>query len=225
MPRAGRDRDVVLGVRRVERGGEPARRASSRRARRRPAARRAAYSRERAAGQPLHADPQQAASAAACRSSSCGAPRRRRSVRIVRCWPCDERVVVAQVAGHGEGDRDRVVGQRLDGGHPRAGGRRACWSGHRVRCALKWSNGSRQARHDPQRLARGRAEAAQTRGCRGCRTAGSAPTASARPGRRRRRRRPGRRDAVRRRACAGPPRSSSRWSRPARARARTSTSA
>ena len=94
---------------------------------------------ERAAGQLLHADPQQ--------------PRARRrtdreatALAVVAAdrevLAVHEAVVVGEVGGYGEGERDRVVGQRLDGGHPErveAG----AWSSTE---ALKWSNGSRQER-------------------------------------------------------------------------------
>ena len=145
---------VVLGVGRVERGEEAAGRghdvdhvADAQRARR--------VAGERAAREPLDADAQPPA-------------RRRRADRVVAAHllAVDDRahrevlarhegVGVAQVVGHLEGDRDRVVGQPLDrprraaGGTCRAGGRRAprrCrWSSTQI--ALKWSKGSRHVLH------------------------------------------------------------------------------
>ena len=174
---AGRDGAVVLGVGRVERGEEAAGRrhhvehvADLQRAGGVPG--------ERAAGQPLDADPQPAARLPGRRSSSCAGRRRRRpSVRTVRCWPCAEGVVVAQLVGDVEGDRHRVVGEPLDRCHRAAGGRRRGGG----RCRRGRSSSSVVDRHQmrlevverlaagvarPQRLAGGRAEPAELAGVR-----------------------------------------------------------
>ena len=81
----------------------------------------------------------------------------------------------ASSSGHRERDRDRVVGQRLDGRHPQrvedgvvAG----------TQSALKWSKGSRQARHTHSDLQAVEPKRLELPGVRDCRTAGSARTAS-----------------------------------------------
>jgi len=62
-----------------------------------------------------------------------------------------EAVLLAQLLGHLEGDRHPVVGDALQLGHPQGVEDRLALGlldrggGHRHR-ALKWSNGSRQAR-------------------------------------------------------------------------------
>ena len=113
-PRPGGDGDVGLGRRRVEGGGEPARRRHHVELVADPQGVDDALA-EGATGQLLHADPEQPG------------PRRRTdreatALAVVatdrQVLAVDEPVVVGELGGYGEREGDRVVGQRLDGGHP-----------------------------------------------------------------------------------------------------------
>ena len=157
-PGAGDDEDVVLAGH-GEVGGEAALRAAAPRARRR---RRAVH---QPGGEQPGLAPRGRRSGArpprARRSSRSGARRvRRRSGAAVSDWPARKRVVVGEVVGDVEGDRDGVVGEPLDAGHPQrveAGRGRA--AGSVVGALIRSPSRARTARGTPaaaQRLAGGR---------------------------------------------------------------------
>ena len=147
---AGGDHRVVLGVRRVELGGEPTGRghhlehvAGLHRLQR--------VRRERTVGNLLDPDPQRSADWRADRVVASHlvvgrAPLQREVL------PLAERVVVRELVGHRERDRDTVVGEALDAGDDEVveDGVGGCL-GH-VQNALKWSKGSRQLLQDHSAL-------------------------------------------------------------------------
>ena len=204
--RAGRDRDVRLGGRRVERGGEPA-------GRRHHVELVTDVQRvddalaEGTAGQLLHADPEQA-------GARRRADREAAALAVVaadrQVLAVHEAVVVGELGGHGEGERDRVVGQRLDGGHPE---RVELGLGHPLE-GLEVVEGLAAGAADPQALAGGRAEPAGLPG-----VEAAALRAAHRQGERRPARPAGRPPAPAGRCRPGrawpaPPRSRRRWTRP-----------
>ena len=141
------------------------------------------------------------------------------SARSVRCWPGREAEGLAQLPA-ARRSATTIASRRLapDLGDRSAGGMRIGFSGDSD--ALEVVERLAAGAAAPQRLAGGRAELGRSaRVSRASRSAGRRRVSSPNSARRRARG-AGRRDAVGAQLAAGPPRSSSRWSRPATAPSR-----